>query len=385
MKICLIYDFLTELGGLEREMFSHAKMLKEEGYEVEILTCYYDPKILEKLDYTGIKIKNISSIIIQNEFLSLALCFLGFTNLKNINPNFFLSYSFPSNFLLRNKKIPRINFMNHYPHFLYLNEKDKAEWASGTKGIKRHIIRIISWFLGSWLKKLDKIYVENSILNFGNSEFTKKRLDNIYNIDSKVSYPPLNEIFKPPKEKLNKKFIFGSGRVIPDKRYDLLINACSLMKNKIHLLISGQGDNSYKNTLLNLANKKNVNLKFVGMLSTDDLIRHYSSAEVFVFSTPKEDFGLVPAESLACGTPVVTWGDGAGPTEQIIDGKNGFLATPYDLNNFAEKIDLAINKKLKKRNHNYILNSSKKFSYLTTKQNFINEINNAINRELKND
>jgi hypothetical protein len=49
MKICLIYDFLTEFGGLEREIVSHARMLKDEGFEVEVLTCFYEPETLKKI------------------------------------------------------------------------------------------------------------------------------------------------------------------------------------------------------------------------------------------------------------------------------------------------------------------------------------------------
>ena len=65
------------------------------------------------------------------------------------------------------------------------------------------------------------------------------------------------------------------------------------------------------------------------------LIIYYTNATLFAFPAPGEDFGLVPAESLACGTPVVVWGDGAGPTEQITDGLNGFHAKPYDLKDFV--------------------------------------------------
>src|SRR3989344_6948624 len=194
MRISLIYDFLSEFGGLEREMFNHAKMLKEEGYDVEVLTCYYEEETLKKMNLEGVRIKNISKIKIKNELLSLVLCFLGLNNLNKCSPDYFISYSFPANLLLRKKKTPRINFMNHYPHFLYLHEKDKKEWAIGTRGMKRQAVRVLSWFLGDWLRRLDKKYVKLSILNFGNSEFTKKRLDNLYGINCVVSYPPLDRV-----------------------------------------------------------------------------------------------------------------------------------------------------------------------------------------------
>ena len=88
--------------------------------------------------------------------------------------------------------------------------------------------------------------------------------------------------------------------------------------------------------------EKNVKIKFVGRLNTDEIIDYYTNAQVFAFPTPGEDFGLVPAESMACGTPVVVWGDGAGPTEQVIDGVTGYHAKPYDLRDFAAKMDKVI-------------------------------------------
>jgi len=145
------------------------------------------------------------------------------------------------------------------------------------------------------------------------------------------------------------------------------------MKNKLPLYISGDGTNEYKNKLKELAKKKKVKLKFVDK-SLEKLIIYYTNAAIFAFSTPGEDFGLVPAESLSCGTPVVVWGDGAGPTEQVIDKVNGFLAKPYNKKDFASKLDLAIADKLKNTNKKKIISSARKFSYRQVKESFIKEI-----------
>ena len=377
MKICLIYDFLTEAGGLEREMANHAKMLMEDGFDVEVLTYCYDKEVLKRTGFSGIKVKNISVIKTKYEFLniflSIFLSFLGIYKLKE-NPDLFITYSFPANFLIRDKKIKKINFMNHYPHFLYLEGKEKITWALSTRGFKRLAAAVLSWPLGWYFKSLDKKLVRKNDLCFANSKFTKKRLDNIYNINSIVSYPPIGSIFKPFMNKINQKYVFVAGRIIPDKKYDWLIEICSYMKNKIPLYISGDGNINYTNELSEFAREKNVNLKFLGKLPTEDLIKYYGSALVFAFPTPGEDFGLVPAESLACGTPVVVWGDGAGPTEQVIDKVNGFWAKPYDKRDFARKLDKAIDSRLKYKNKRKIIISAKKFSYGEVKKNFVKKI-----------
>ena len=369
---CLIYEFLSEQGGLEREIINHANFLKEQGYKITILTCHKSKEIEKLLPFKGLEIKEITFFKTPFEWLNLSLCFLGFNNLKKFNPDFFLSYSFPSNFLIRNKKIKKANYINHYPHFLYLTPKKKLEWANT---LERKIAVLLSLFLGEKLKKLDKKLLKQNSLLFANSNFTKKTIDKLYNVNTIVSYPPVDPQIVPVKDKkTSKKFIFACGRVIQDKKYEWLIESCSLMKNKLPVYLAGQGNEKYINKLKILSKQKNVELIFLGKLNTKEIVKYYSSAEIFAFPTPGEDFGLVPAESLACGTPVIVWGDGSGPTEQVIDGLSGAYATPYDKKDFAEKLDKIINSKFKQKNKNKILNSAKKFSYNEIKKEFIKEI-----------
>ena len=244
------------------------------------------------------------------------------------------------------KRQKKINYVNHFPHYLYLKGKEKLEWANS---FDRKVSLVLEFFLGRWLRKRDKELLKENKLLFVNSVFTKKKIDEIYQVNSIVSYPPIDPRIKPVKSNLQEKFIFSCGRIIPDKKYEWLIESCSKMKNKLPLYLAGQGDKNYIGSLKNLAKKYNVRLKFLGKLDTMKIIKYYSSAEVFAFSTPGEDFGLVPAESLTCGTPCVVWEDSSGPTEQIVEGINGFLAKPYDLQSFANKLDLVLDNKFKEK------------------------------------
>jgi len=381
MKISLIYDFLTESGGLEKEMANHAKMLREEGFDVEVLTYDYTQEAIQRAGF-DVPIRRIPAIRTRYEFLniflSVFLSFLGIYTLKGKEPDVYITYSFPANFLIREKKAKKINFLNHYPHFIYLNNKEKIEWAMGTNGMKRWVTLVLSWFLGDYFKKIDAKLVKNSDLNFSNSNFTKKVVDQIYGINSVVSYPPISSSFKPSDKKLSDKYIFVAGRIIPDKKLEWLIESCRYMKNKLPIFASGDCLEDYKKKLLKLAKKNKVDLRFVDK-SREMLVPYYTNAQVFAFPTPGEDFGLVPAESLSCGVPVIAWDDGAGPTEQVINGVNGFLAEPYDVKDFGKKLDLAIDLKLKEKNYRKILDSSKKFSYDYLKKDFVKEVKKVLN------
>ena len=153
MKFILIYEFLSEQGGLEREIINHANFLKQEKHEVLILTCYKSKDIEKLLPFEGLKIKEISIIKTPFETINLILCFLGLNNLHKYNPDFFLSYSAPSNFLIRRNQAKKINYVNHYPHFLYLQGKEKNKWANS---LTRKISLILNIFFGNRLRKIDR-------------------------------------------------------------------------------------------------------------------------------------------------------------------------------------------------------------------------------------
>ena len=245
----------------------------EENNNMKVIGFNFTKISAEKSNKT-----DFESINTNIESFKLISCFLGFNNLKKHNPDLFISYSFPSNFLINNKKSKKINYINHFPHYLYLNTKEKLEWASGTQGIKRWISLIPSFILSNFLKKTDKKLVEKNNLNFMNSEFTKKNLNKLYKTNSIVSYPPLDPKFNiPSKNKINDKFIFSSSRIIPDKKYEWLLKSMSYMKNKIPLYLAGSVEQKYKEKLTALANKYNVKLKFLGRLNTEEIKSYYTN------------------------------------------------------------------------------------------------------------
>src|SRR3989344_9322404 len=129
----------------------------------------------------------------------------------------------------------------------------------------------------------------------------------------------------------------------------------------LELIISGKIEKNYENNLKALIKKLKLEKKvrMLGRVSEDKLIRLYNEARVFVLTAPKEDFGIVPIEAMSCGTPVIAWGDGAGPTETVIEKINGFLAKPYDIKDLSEKIKKALKTKW---NKDGIRKTTKRFS-----------------------
>lgn len=103
------------------------------------------------------------------------------------------------------------------------------------------------------------------------------------------------------------KILFLS-RVHPKKGLEFLIEAMSRINDELQCLIAGEGEDEYIESLKALALKKGVadRIDFVGGIYGDSKWKYFKDADVFVLPTYSENFGIVVAEALASGTPVIT-------------------------------------------------------------------------------
>jgi hypothetical protein len=80
------------------------------------------------------------------------------------------------------------------------------------------------------------------------------------------------------------------------------------------------------------------NARYLGHVTDEELRELYSNALFTAFPFTEESFGLIPVESMACGTPVLTYGF-QGPAETVLDGRTGWFATsPEDFVRRAQAI-----------------------------------------------
>ncbi len=367
-KITIIYDFLKELGGLERVMFFQANKLKNHA-DIELLFSYISEKdkakIIKELELdNSIEPKQIGKT--RNETLQLALSFLFPSRTRKIKTDLIISHSFMASRMAYNKKkkdgTPYIVILYHPPNFLYSNVEG---WANTSARI---FAKFLGYFFKDKLKKIDIECVRGANIVIAISEYTAKRVKEIYGLNPAIVYPHISGFFKSMKKSekehflksnnIKRKFLFAHGRIIPDKNYKILLDFIKEIKN-IDLIISGSVEENYRKELnekikeLGLENRARI----LGRISKDDLLGYYNSAELFLMPAKKEDFGLTIVESIACGCPVIAWNDNAGPNE-IINSENGLLAKPYNLSDFIFKIKTGLNKKWDK---NKVVKSVNKF------------------------
>jgi len=369
-KIAILYEGLSEIGGLERVMINNYHWLKNK-FDTYLGFAHINKKTAENELFKGIRIKKISKFPIINESLEIMwFCINPF--IKQLKINLAISHSFLLSYYCYRTKIPYIIYLHHPPNFLYFKSKEEEkEWINHPK-------RFFAWLggkmIGGWLKNIDKKCVNNAKLLLANSNHTKKRIKKIYNKEAITIYPTKNDAFNITNAK-KKDFIYYHGRIIPDKKPEYAIEVMKYLPNK-KLIISGKIEKNYEIKLKDFIKKLNLQkrVKILGKVSEEELIKLYNEARVFVLTSPNEDFGMVPIEAMSCGTPVIAW-DEAGPKESVIENINGFLAKPYDIKDLANKIKKAY---IKKWDRNKIRKTTEKFSERVQSKLFTKEIEKVI-------
>lgn len=146
-----------------------------------------------------------------------------------------------------------------------------------------------------------------------------------------------------PKESsiLEGNSIVSAGRLHSVKNFETLIDVFALVKNKIqnaNLTIIGGGEEYDK---LN-AKIRNMGIeesaKITGMVSSEEVMKHMLSADLYVMTSHTECFPMVLLEASSVGLPLISFDVPVGPRSIIKDGENGYLVEYQNKEQMAEKI-----------------------------------------------
>jgi glycosyltransferase involved in cell wall biosynthesis len=157
---------------------------------------------------------------------------------------------------------------------------------------------------------------------------------------------------------LDAPFILYAGNIKPHKNVDRLIESFARLRRRgfdgVRLLVIGDAISKYGN-LRRLVHRHDLHqhVRFFGFVPTETLAALYRLAEVFVFPSLYEGFGLPPLEAMANGTPVVTSNVSSLPE---VVGDAALLVDPMDPDGIADAIarilgDPALRADLVRRGH----------------------------------
>lgn len=192
-------------------------------------------------------------------------------------------------------------------------------------GLKGKIAKLILHYIRIW-----DCIAANRVDHFiAISENIAKRIKNIYGKDSTVIYPPVDvERFGLYTTKEN--FYLTASRMVPYKRIDLIVDVFSKMPDK-KLVVIGDGPDFRK-----IKSRARKNIELLGYQPFEVLKDYMQKAKALVFAA-EEDFGIVPVEAQACGTPVIAYGRG-GALETVTDNRTGIFFKEQTVESLIEAI-----------------------------------------------
>ena len=187
-------------------------------------------------------------------------------------------------------------------------QQQYLEEANLQHGLKGWVAKIILHYMRLW----DSRTGNNVDYFISNSKYIAKRIQKCYRRTAQVIYPPVavND-FTICKQK--EDYYLTASRMVPYKKMDLIVEAFSKMTDK-KLIVIGDGTQFEK---VKSQAKKFENIVLLGYQTFEVLKEKMQKSKAFVFAA-EEDFGIVPVEAQACGTPVIAYGKG-GALETVIN------------------------------------------------------------------
>ena len=208
--------------------------------------------------------------------------------------------------------------------------------------------------LRAYLNKVVPRSVHRADLVLADSQSTKDDLVELLGVEARrieVVYPGVEERFRPIEDQallekvrerydLPPRFILGLGTLQPRKNFSRLIEAYSLLVARhpsLRLVIAGGKGWLYEEIF---ATVEQLGLEdkviFPGFVADEHLPALYNLADLFVFPSLYEGFGLPPLEALACGAPVIT--SDASSLPEVV-GEAGLMVEATDAEALAEAMN----------------------------------------------
>jgi glycosyltransferase involved in cell wall biosynthesis len=161
-----------------------------------------------------------------------------------------------------------------------------------------------------------------------NSQYVAGRIGRYDNRVASVVYPPVDTDFFTPDTARQRTHYLIVSALVPYKRVELAVEACRLLDRP--LVVAGDGPDRARL-------ERSGPVSFVGSRTTGEIRELYRTARA-VLLPGEEDFGIVPVEAQACGTPVIAFKRG-GALETVTDGVTGVLVDEATPEAFAAAIE----------------------------------------------
>lgn len=298
-RLIFVHDWLTGTRGGEKCLEPLARRFPNARLYTLILTPGRVPRAIEHLHPKTSILQRLPHVSRYYRYLLPVMPWAASWQLPDCD----LVLSF-SHCVAKSARAPK-----GVPHVCYCFTPMRYVWQLRRAYFRRSWqARAADWILDR-LRDWDQMTAQRVTHFVAISETVRDRIRKCYSRDSIVIYPPVATDYFTPAVTPREDFYLCVSALAPYKRIDLAIEACQRLRRRLIVIGTGQEERRLRSLAGPTTELKGW--------QPDHVIRdHYRRCQALLFPG-EEDFGIVPVEAQACGTPVIAYGKG-GALETVV-------------------------------------------------------------------
>jgi len=365
-SIAILHNHFPFIGGAERVAIESARIL-----DAPVYTSYIDPKIefpsdvdavqLHQPKYTNRVFNHIitsgGAVADQVGTLNLIL------DLSNVSQLQEFDLVFESDYAAKHYTPSVGQTVVNYVHTMPQHYYNLYHYA--VAGFNYPVLSFLLKFYVKICRVIDKEandYVDQFIAN---SEVVRERVKTYYDREAEVIYPPVTGNWR---HEADEGYFLTWSRLSPKKRVGMIAEAFTQLDE--HLVIAGDGEERER---IERITRDHENIELHGYV--DDIESLVASSKAVVYAPMDESFGLVGAEALRAGKPLIGVDEGFTSYQVTTDTGITFSPTPKSLAETIEKFDAD------DYDYERIQELGKRYSYENFEDSLIRVLGNAVPRE----
>lgn len=312
MKVALVHDYLTRMGGAERVLLELSKMFPEAPiytllFDEQKMACWFP---VERLHVSFLQKFPKFWRLRPKYLLPFLPTAVESFDLREFDLVISSSSAFAKGIVTR-PATTHISYCHNPARFLwdysfeYLKEQNFG-------GLRLLSVKAFLNYLRLW----DRAASQRVDYFIANSGATASRIKKYYRQEAKVIYPPvqMSAVGFRMSDKIEGGYFLIVSQLTPYKKIDVAIEAFN--KLELPLVIIGEGPQ--KEELQKIAKS---NISILGWQADETVADYYKNCTALIFPG-EDDFGITMVEAMSCGKPVLAYGAG-GALEIVLPGVTG--------------------------------------------------------------
>lgn len=325
MRIALVHDYLTHLGGAERVL----EALMELYPNAPVYTTVYDGasvgRIIDERRVRHSFLQNMPGAKKPHRYFPLALMPLAVEqfDLRQYDIVLSASHSFGKGIIVGPRTM----------HVSYCFTPTRYAWDDSHRYVREfapgRMMQRIAPLALSYIRLWDYYAAQRVHAYITLSEYVAKRIKKYYRRSAKVVAPPVNLDTFSSTGVYGDEYFLVVARLVPYKRIELAIDACEELGYPLKIVGAGPEESM-------LRRRAKRWTSFLGFVPDDKLPLVYRGAKALLFPQ-EEDFGITPLEAAASGRATIAYGAG-GALETVVSGQTGIFFPKQTVQSLKEGI-----------------------------------------------